>query len=155
MKATIPRILYLDEDQERGFRLSTGLRRENYETIATEFACDALQLASRLDFDLYLLSRRFPVESSTYLCKRLHELSPETPIVFFNNGETKLGADSPVLSGSAEYLVEPHNVNELVATVRRVLNEKKTKSRHERLVDRKKVSRRRTQKNADKKPFSI
>ena len=116
MPQTKPRILYVDENAEDGFTLTTLLRLASYEPVATNYASDALQLARTDDFDLYILSRRFPVDSGAYLCQRLHEIAPKTPIVFLSDD------GAPVRSGSAEYVAESRDAREILEAVRRVLS---------------------------------
>ena len=89
MAQTKPRILYVDEDAEDGFTLTTLLRLASYEPVTANYASDALQLARTDDFDLYILSRRFPVDSGAYLYQRLHEIAPKTPIIFLSDDGAK------------------------------------------------------------------
>jgi DNA-binding response OmpR family regulator len=62
------------------------LRLVSDEPVATNYASDALQLAQTDDFDLYILSRRFPVDSGESLCRKLHAIAPRTPIIFLSAG---------------------------------------------------------------------
>jgi DNA-binding response OmpR family regulator len=124
MQATRRRILYLDEDEQRSFILTTRLRLENYDTVTTEFASDALELARSEPFDLYLLSKRFPVESGAYLCQKLSELTPETPIIFFTNSSDGLHEQEVIRTGAREHVVEAGDLKELLMVMKHLLSEK-------------------------------
>jgi DNA-binding response OmpR family regulator len=82
MAQTKPRVLYVDEDAEDGFTLTTRLRLAGYEPVTANFASDALQMAQTDDFDLYILSRRFPADSGESLCQKLNQIAPRTPVIF-------------------------------------------------------------------------
>ena len=118
MQATKRRILYLDEDVERSFILATRLRSENYDPVTTQFASDALELARSEPFDLYVLSRRFPLESGAYLCQKLFELTPDTPLIFFTDSYNDRYGQEMIRSGGHEYLVEAGRLNELLAVMK-------------------------------------
>ena len=116
MPQTKPRILYVDEDAEDGFTLTTRLRLAGYEPVTANYASDALQMAQTDDFDLYILSRRFPVDSGAYLCQKLHKIAPQTPIIFLSDD------GAPVRSGSAEYVAQSRDAREILEAVGRVLS---------------------------------
>lgn len=124
MQPTKPRILYLDEDAEDSFTLATLLKLANYEPTTTNFASDALQIARSDDFDLYILSRRFPVDSGAYLCQRLHEIAPQTPIIFLSEESGASARQGSIRSGSEEYIAKSRDAHEILDAVRRVLSEK-------------------------------
>ena len=82
MAQTKPRILYVDEDAEDSFALTTLLRLASYEPVTANYASDALLLAHSDDFDLYVLGRRFPADSGESLCRKLKQIAPRTPVIF-------------------------------------------------------------------------
>jgi DNA-binding response OmpR family regulator len=124
MKTTKPRILYVDEDAEESFTLATCLRVADYDPVTANFASDALQFARNEEFDIYLLSRRFPVGPGTYLCQRLHEIAPQTPIIFLS--EETPGQTVNISSGSPEHIANSRDAHAVLAAVRLVLDAKKS-----------------------------
>jgi DNA-binding response OmpR family regulator len=119
------RILYVDSDAEDSFTLASMLKRANYEPVTVNFASDALQIARCEEFDLYLLSRRYPVGPGIYLCQKLHEIAPQIPIVFLAQ-EKELADQFPgIRSGSDEYTVRAKDTREILGAVRLALSEKK------------------------------
>ena len=124
MQTTKRRVLYLDEDEGRSFILATRLRSENYDTVTTQYASDALEMARSEPFDLYVLSRRFPLETGTYLCHKLSELSPKTPIIFFASSFDGAHGQEMVRSGAHEYFIEAGSFNELLAVMKYLPTEK-------------------------------
>jgi DNA-binding response OmpR family regulator len=123
MTITKPRILYVDEDAGDSFTLATMLKLANYEPVTANYASDALQIAQCEEFDLYLLSRRFPIGSGEYLCQRLHEIAPQTPIIFLSDASYATGQVANIRSGSDEYIAKSKDAREIIEAVRLVLSE--------------------------------
>lgn len=120
---TKPRILYVDEEAGDSFLLTTLLRFAEYEPVTVNYASDAIQVALSEEFDLYLLSKRFPVGPGEYLCQRLHEIAPQTPIVFLSDeGGAETGR---IRSGSDEYIAKSKDAREVIEAVRLVLSEER------------------------------
>lgn len=84
------RVLYLDEDTENSFRLDTLLKLSHFEPVTVNFASDALRLAQTESFDLFIFSRRFPLGAGAYLSRRLHQIAPETPVLFLSETDAPL-----------------------------------------------------------------
>lgn len=126
MQPAKPRILYLDLEAEDSFTISTLLEMANYEPITTNFASEALQLAECGGFDLYILSRRFPLNAGVYLCQKLHQISPRTPMIFLSD-ESSAGREG-IRSGSEEYIMKSKDARELLAAVSQALAEKQSAS---------------------------
>lgn len=84
MQAERQRVLYLDEDAEQSFRLDTLLKLSHYDPVTVNFAGDALQLARDERFDLFIFGHRFPTDAGERLSRKLHEIAPETPVLFLS-----------------------------------------------------------------------
>lgn len=125
MQSTKPRILYVDEDAEQSFVLDSLLRHADYDPVTANFVSDALQFARCSDFDLYLLSKRFPLGSGAYLCQKLNEIAPRTPIVFLSGHSDETGQSSLIRSGSDEYVTKSNENREVLEAVRFVLSKRR------------------------------
>ena len=123
MQMTKPRILYLDQDTEDSFTLTTLLKQANYKPVTTNFASCALQIAQRDDFDLYIL--RFPVDSGLYLCQKLHEIAPQTPIIFLSEGRSASARQESVRTGSDEHATKSKDAHQILDAVRCALSDRK------------------------------
>lgn len=123
MPLTKPRILYIDEDAENSFTISTLLRLGNFDPVTVNFACDALQFAQTAEFDLYLLARRIPVGQGRFLCEQLHEMSPQTPIVFLTEDKSLTDAEMNSCSGLNTYIVQTRDAHGILDAVNIALAE--------------------------------
>jgi DNA-binding response OmpR family regulator len=118
MRAKTRRILYVDDDAENSFILETLLRISGYEPVTTNFASDALQLAQSESFDLFILSKRFPIGSGVYLCHKLHEIAPQTSILFLSED-----ADGLFHNGGQEYVISSGDAHDIVENVHHLIAE--------------------------------
>lgn len=118
MQSQTRRILYVDDDAENSFILETLLRCASCEPVTVNFASDALQFAQGETFDLFVLSKRFPIGSGVYLCHKLHEIAPQTPILFLSDELAET-----VSSGSPEYMINSGDAREILANVQRLLSQ--------------------------------
>ena len=84
----------------------------------------ALWWARSERFDLYILGREFADGTGLEICRQLRESDPHTPIIFCaeNAGESERRLEG-LAAGAQAYLVKP-DVDELAATVLRLLDDK-------------------------------
>src|SRR5437868_5539661 len=76
------RILYVDDHEDTAFMLTHLLGQSDYEVETVNSISAALEIIKREKFDLYLLDKRLPDGSGLDLCRKLHEITPEVPIIF-------------------------------------------------------------------------
>jgi DNA-binding response OmpR family regulator len=92
--------------------------------ISARDICSALWWAKSERFDLYILGRSFADGTGLELCRKLREFDPHTPIFFYaedaDDSERRLEG---LAAGAQAYLVKP-DVDELAATVLRLLDHK-------------------------------
>ena len=85
----------------------------------------ALWWARSEHFDLYILGREFADEMGLELCRQLREFDPHTPIIFYaeDAGDFERRLEG-LTAGAQAYLVKP-DMDELAATVLRLLDDKR------------------------------
>lgn len=116
------RILYVDTDAENSFILETLLRAASYEPVTVNFASDALPLAQGESFDLFILSKRLPIGSGVYLCQRLHEIAPRTPIIFLSDDADGFNPAERFLTGAQEYVISSGDAHDVVENVNHLMS---------------------------------
>ncbi len=121
MQPTKRRILCAEDDDDTCFMLTTLLGQSNYEAVSANTMNDALRLARRERFDLYILDKRFPDGTGVELCVRLHTRDPNIPIVFYSGDAYESDRREGLAAGAQEYVTKP-DVEELIETVNRLLH---------------------------------
>lgn len=127
MPPTKPHILCVDDDSDTCAVLTRLLRDEDYEAEAVESAEQALELVSSKEFSLYILDTLFYREGGTRLCRRIRELSPQTPIIFFS-GVVMDSYKQLALSAGANAFIPKPEIDKLLETVHSLLNSSVSRS---------------------------
>ena len=114
------RVLYVDNDEDSREMLSTLLKfyRLEAETVAT--AAQALSLIQAERFDLYLLEARLPGLDGFELCRRMHEVDPHTPILFFSGAAYEADKKRGIDAGATAYVSKP-DVDGLLGRIRQLV----------------------------------
>jgi DNA-binding response OmpR family regulator len=81
---------------------------------------EAFQAAQNKHFDLYLLDNRFPDGSGFELCRRLRELDPQTPIIFYSGDAYESDRQRGLAAGANAYLLKP-DVDTIAPTIFRLV----------------------------------
>ena len=123
MHSTPPRVLCVDDDEDDCFILYALLKGEGCDAVTTFTLGDALALARREAFDLYILDTRYKDGTGRELCRALRELRPGAKVIFYSGAAYEGDGQSVSEAGALAY-VKKHETEELVASVRRALADK-------------------------------
>lgn len=115
------RVLCVEDNQDIGFLLYTVLKREGFDAVITYTVPDALTLAGRGEFDLYVLDVRFESGSGLDLCRTLREAHPDAPVIFYSGAAYDSDREAALRAGACAYVTKP-GTEELVKAVRRALD---------------------------------
>jgi DNA-binding response OmpR family regulator len=114
------RVLCVEDNEDVGLLLYTALRAQGYDAMVTYTAGDALMLAGRDGFDLFILDTRVGGKSGFDLCRELRAARPDTPVVFYSADAFDSDREAGLRAGACAYVAKP-GADELVEAVRRVL----------------------------------
>jgi len=121
---TRQRILVVDDDEHIQKSLSQYLEMEEFDVDVASSGQEALERAGSQTPDLVLLDIMMPEMDGFEVVERLHQEAPtaKVPIILL----TARGQDTDVIRGYhmgvSSYLTKPFNLDELVETIREVLN---------------------------------
>jgi len=125
MPAAKGQILFVDDDADIRFMLTTFLGLSGYVVTAAGTLADGLSLAQSGRFDLYLLDNLLADGTGLELCQRLREFDPRTPILFYS-GDAEGSARQQALSvGAQEYLMKPDDLEGLEQTIAKLLGDRR------------------------------
>jgi CheY-like chemotaxis protein len=115
------RILCVDDDHDTCQMLIHLLAYENYEAQAMMNVEEALALAQRQSFNLYILDARFPDGKGLSLCSQIRQFDPHTPVVIYSGAVYDSDREEAERAGATAFVAKP-NVDALVETVARLLS---------------------------------
>jgi DNA-binding response OmpR family regulator len=111
------------EPHEDTCRLVTALlERQGHEVVAAQTVADCVRLAGEREFDLYMLDDDYIDGTSLQLCKRLRQMTPGTPILFFSARAFERDRVRALEAGASAYLNKPDDLFEIVSTVNAILS---------------------------------
>jgi CheY-like chemotaxis protein len=115
------RILYVDDhdDSAEMFKL---ILADDYKVETARSMEQALQMAEKSDFDLYVLDKRLPDGSGLELVTRLNALTPHVPCVVYTGDAYELDQREALAAGADAYVPKP-DIEKLIEMINRFLGE--------------------------------
>ena len=110
----------MEDNEDIGFLLYTALRTHGYDPVITYTAGDALMLAVREEFDLFILDTWLGEKDGVELCRELRAACPDTPVVFYSAAAFDADRQAALRAGACAYVTKP-GTDDLLETVRRAL----------------------------------
>lgn len=123
MPDTKCRILCIDDHKDSAEMLRVLLAHEDYEVVVASSIAEALELTKKETFDLYVLDRRLPDGTGIELCRKLGEVCPGVPCIFYTGDAYELHREQALAAGAEGYVSKPH-IETLIEMVTKLLSEK-------------------------------
>jgi DNA-binding response OmpR family regulator len=98
------------------------LEGQGHEVVPAKTLSECVRLAGAGRFDLYMLDDDYVDGTALQLCRRLREMTPRTPILFFSAHAFNRDRERAFEAGAYAYLVKPDQLFEIVQTVNSVLS---------------------------------
>jgi len=108
-----PHILYVEDDSDSCQMMKALLEISGIDVTCSEGMSNALLMAHKSRFDLFLLDLWLHDGDGNDLCERLRDDFPNVPVVFYTGCATERERKQGLISGAAAYLVKPYS--ELIA----------------------------------------
>lgn len=114
------RILVVDDEPSITEFVSYALKKEGYAADVVDNGEEALALAGKNSYDLFILDIMLPGMDGYELCRRLRSKTT-VPVLFLSARDTELDKVVGLEIGGDDYLAKPFGVRELIARVRALL----------------------------------
>lgn len=115
------RVLCVDSDKDSREMLSALLKFYRFEPETVATAAQALSLIQAERFDLYLLEARLPGLDGFELCRRMHDVDPHTPILFFSGAAYEADKKRGIEAGANAY-VSKTDVDGLLGSISQLVS---------------------------------
>ena len=113
--------MLLEDDMMIASGLVYALNNEGYEVLHVCSIKDALQAVKDMQFDLGILDMQLPDGSGFEVCAKLKR--KDTPVIFLTIVDDESEVVRAFDEGVDDYVVKPFRIRELLARVKRRLNE--------------------------------
>lgn len=114
------RILVVDDESSITEFVSYALKKEGFQADVVDNGEDALAMALKNEYDLFILDIMLPGIDGYELCRRLRAKT-SVPVLFLSARDTELDKVVGLEIGGDDYLAKPFGVRELIARVRALL----------------------------------
>jgi len=101
------RLLYAEDDPDTRELIVLALQLKGFEVVCPPNLKDFLRLAKDEAWHLYMLDTWMPEISGLELCRRIRELDPQTPIVFYSGAAFERDRKKALECGASDYIVKP------------------------------------------------
>lgn len=117
------KILIVDDDAELRNNLYEILKGEGYYTEEAGSGKEAIEKAVSSDFDIALIDLMMPKMSGVDVLSELRRIKPKTRVIMITAFATVENAVDAIKKGASDYISKPFKIDELLTTIRRVLEE--------------------------------
>ncbi len=119
------KILIVDDDESTRRSLTRIFGRQGYETDAAATGEEALAKAEDEAFDLAILDIKLPDADGTELIAPLLKAQPEMAVIVVTGHASLETAVQAMHEGAAGYITKPMNIDEVMVTIREVLEKQR------------------------------
>jgi CheY-like chemotaxis protein len=123
--AEVRSILIADDNSDVRDALAFALRAEGYRVRAARDAYEAQRMFASSHPDIVLSDIRMPGDGMTLL-RRVHDMSPETPVILMTGFEQPDDRKRALAGGAKDLLVKPVVGERLRNALRRVFDRRRT-----------------------------
>lgn len=122
MKQSYKKILVVDDDDELRTNIADLLADNNYHVETASSGPEAIEKAT-MGFDIVLLDYMMPGMSGLEVITEIKKITPATKIIMITAFATTENAVNAIKLGASEYLSKPFAIDNLLITIKRVLEE--------------------------------
>jgi DNA-binding response OmpR family regulator len=118
------RVLCAEPHEDTRRLITILLERQGHQVVPAASVAECVGLAREGGFDLYMLDDTYIDGTALQLCKRLREMTPQTPILFFSARAFERDRELALEAGASAYLNKPDDLFDIVRTVNSILSGK-------------------------------
>jgi CheY-like chemotaxis protein len=117
-------ILHVDDDPDIRLLISASLQDFGYVVATAGTNAEALELAQKIKFDLFILDVRLPDGNGIELCQKVNRLQPKSPVVYYSAYASDEEQRAALAICGDAYLKKPVLATELEKTIAELLEQK-------------------------------
>jgi DNA-binding NtrC family response regulator len=115
------RVLVVDDDPEMVSVLSDVLKEEGFSVFTTNESLGALRILKKEDFDVIITDLKMKGLQGLDLLEESNKVSPLTPVIIITAFGSIESAKKAIKMGAYDYITKPFEMDEIILTVRKAL----------------------------------
>ena len=129
------KILLVDDEESIRVTIGEFIREEGYEVQTAENVTEAFELMKKQNFDVIVTDIIMPKITGIELLKKMHETSPDIPIVMMTGEPEVKTASAAVRAGAFDYLAKPISSDAIKKVIRNAVKTKTLNDEKNRLEE--------------------
>jgi len=117
-------VLWVDDEVELLKPHFLFLKERGYDTVPCTNGQDALDLINNQYFDVVLLDENMPGLSGLETLQEIMNAKPQLPVVMITKNEAEQIMEEAIGSKISDYLIKPVNPNQILLSLKKILNQK-------------------------------
>ena len=114
------RVLCVHDHRDTSEMLQILLSEENYVVHTAATMEEACRMASKVEYDLFVLDKRLPDGTGVELCERLMIITPNVPCIFYTGDAYEIHRREAFAAGAAAFVAKP-DIEGLINAVHQLL----------------------------------
>jgi CheY-like chemotaxis protein len=114
-------ILHVDDDPDIRLLISASLQDFGYVVATAGTMAEALALAEKIKFDLFILDVRLPDGNGIDLCREVNQLQPGRPVLYYSAYASDEEQEAALAIAGDAYLKKPVSAAVLQETIAELL----------------------------------
>ncbi len=119
------KILWADDEIDLLTPHILFLENKGYEVIPVNSGSDAVDRCNEENFDVIFLDENMPGMTGLETLNIIKELNPELPVVMITKSEEEQIMEEAIGAKIADYLIKPLNPNQILLSVKKILDNKR------------------------------
>jgi DNA-binding NtrC family response regulator len=115
------KVLVVDDDREMGSLLSDLLQEEGYSVLSVADSLEASRLLKKEEFDILITDLKMKGLKGLDLLEEARKIAPLTPVIIITAFGTIQSAIQAIRLGAYDYITKPFQIDEMVLTVKKAL----------------------------------
>ncbi|MBI5746506.1 MAG: sigma-54-dependent Fis family transcriptional regulator [Nitrospirae bacterium] len=117
----IPEILIIDDEPLMRISISDALKSEGYNTLSAASGSDGLKAVKDNSYDVVITDLKLPEVDGLQILKACRQFSPGTKVLMITAYASVETAVEAMKQGAYDYITKPFSMDELILTVRRLI----------------------------------
>lgn len=124
------RILWADDEIDLLTPHILFLENKGYDIVAVNSGSDAIDRCSEEYFDVIFLDENMPGMTGLETLNEIKKIGPQVPVVMITKSEEEQIMEEAIGAKIADYLIKPLNPNQILLSVKKILDNKRLVSEH-------------------------
>ncbi len=120
-----PKILWADDEIDLLKPHILFLEKKGYQIIGVNSGTDALDKFEEQNFDLVFLDENMPGMTGLEVLAQIKQMKPNTPVIMITKSEEEHIMEEAIGAKIADYLIKPLNPNQILLSVKKILDNKR------------------------------